>query len=138
MARSKRPRVFLETSVYIRFLTADDDSKYERVKQLFSDIESGAVQAATSSTVLLEVIYVLSKVYRFRHERVVQTIQGLCAMRSLIIVETTDTKRALEIWSSNKLPYGDCCIATEIPTGTLLATFDKDFQKIPNVNLYQW
>lgn len=137
MAKRSRPKVFIETSVFIRFLTRDDEQKFQTVYALFSAIESGEVRAATSNVVLLEVIYVLSRVYGFPQTKVMAAVKTLQSMRSLQLVEKTNSTDALLLWEQTKLPYGDCLIATQLPKNALLATFDKDFKKV-SVDLYKW
>ncbi len=136
MARKSKPRVFIETSAYIRFLTGDDTKKQALVIELFKQIEMGEVRAVTSNIVWLEIVYVLTKLYKFPRLKVAKVISELQDMRSLVTIEKTNTQAALALWRESRLPYGDCVIATQIPGHAELVTFDNDFNKIPGLELY--
>ena len=138
MARNKTPQIFLETSAVIRFFTRDDEHKFSQVVQLFTEIEAGRMRAVTSDIVILEILFVLHKLYGFSRKEISSAITKFIELRSLVIVETVNTKVAFSRWQLSNLPYGDCCIATQIPAGAQVATFDKDFTKIPDLVLYTW
>jgi len=134
-----KPVIFVETSVFVRFLTRDIEDKYQKVHNLIAAAESGSVKLVTSNIVWFEVIYVTTKIYKYPIIDVVTIMSRLRDTRSLTMVETTNTPSALSLWQKTKRPYGDCLIATQIPERAQLATFDKDFKKlVTKEKLWQW
>jgi predicted nucleic acid-binding protein len=51
---------FIDTNVFLRFLTRDDFAKAERVKALLEQAEKGEVELTTSESVISELVFVLS------------------------------------------------------------------------------
>lgn len=138
MARKRKSLVFLETSALVRFLVADDAAKAEQVTDLLARIERGELRAVTSNIVWFELLYVLTTIYDFPRAKTAVAIAQLQSLRSLSTLEETDSCRALELWRTTKLPYGDCVIALQVPPTAELVTFDRDFAKLDGVRLYRW
>lgn len=128
-------KVFLETSVFIRYFTQDNKEKHADCLKLFELIESGKIKPYTSNIVLLEIIFVLHRVYKFPKTEVLSAIGDLLKMRNLVLRERTDTRIALKYFADLNIKYADCLLATQIPAGATLVTYDSDFAKIPSVNL---
>jgi len=126
----KKQRIFLDTSVIIRFFTADDVKKFEDCKTLFEQIEEGVYVPYIANTVIMESVFVLTKLYAFPKDRVVKTIQSLLSMRNMTVVEKTDSTKALKLFSAHNVSFGDCMIASQVPAGVRLVTYDTDFSHL--------
>lgn len=126
-------KVFIETSVFIRFFTKDDQKRLEDTLRLFELIESGKIHPYISNVVIQEILFVLTKVYKFPKPEVLQDIQRALTLRNMTLIETTDTPKALSLFKRRSVKYGDCLIATQVPKGVQLATYDADFSKLANV-----
>lgn len=135
MRKAKVKKVFLETSVFIRYFTQDNKEKYADCLQLFELIESGKIKPYTSNIVLMEIIFILNKLYKFSKAEVLAAISELLRIRNLTLIERTDTKTALAHFADFNTKYADCLLSTQIPTGTSLVTYDADFAKIPAIKL---
>jgi len=127
-------KIFIDTSVFIRFLTKDDTSKYEECKDLFVSIEKGALRPYISQVVILEIIFVLTRLYSFPKAKVMDAIDEIYKLRNITVIEKTSTKKALKMFSAHKIKYQDCLIATQLPKNTALITYDKEFDKIINLS----
>lgn len=123
-------KVFLETSVFIRYLAADDDKKFKDCQKFFELIEKGKIRPYTSNIVILEILFVLTRLYRFAKKEALDAIEKLLDLRNLTLIETTNTKRAIEIFKQHNIKFPDCLIATQVPAGTKLVSYDADFSKI--------
>lgn len=126
----KKQRIFLDTSVIIRFLTADDAGKYEDCKTLFEMIERGAFVPYSANIVTMESIFVLTKLYKFPKDRVVKAMLSILSMRNMTIVEKTDSVKAIGLFSGKNVSFGDCMIAAQLPVGVRLVTYDADFSHL--------
>jgi predicted nucleic acid-binding protein len=51
---------FLDTNIFLRLLTRDDEEKATACLALFEQLETGAAEATTSTVVIAEICYVLS------------------------------------------------------------------------------
>lgn len=123
-------KAFVETSVFMRFLTADDPQKFKDCVALFDYIEQGKIRPYTSNIVILEILFLLIKLYKFPKTRVLEDIKKILNLRNITVIEKTNTKRALKLLETfNIKNYADCFIATQIPPKTILISFDQDFTK---------
>lgn len=128
-------KVFIDTSVFIRFLTQDDSEKFEDCFKFFELVEEGKFRAYISNIVILEIQFVLIKVYDFPKAKVLSDIGTLLGLRNLTLVEKTYTPKALSLYKKHNVKYADCLITTQLPTGTKLLTYDGEFSKIENLSL---
>jgi|GEM_PF-3442834 len=126
----KKQRIFLDTSVIIRFFTADDVKKFEDCTTLFEQIEEGVFVPYIANTVIMESVFVLMKLYTFPKDLVVKAIQSLLSMRNMTVVEKTDSTKALKLFSAHNVSFGDCMIASQVPVGVRLVTYDADFSHL--------
>lgn len=123
-------KVFIDSNIFIRYLTQDDPKKASDCIRLFEMIEQGQLRPYTSNIVILEIQFVLIKQYKFLKAGVIEDIRTLLSLRNLTLIEKTDTKAALLLYKKYNIKFGDCLIATQIPKGVKLVSYDKEFQKI--------
>ena len=133
MKRNNPPKIFIETSVVIRFLTKDDLKKYEDCVALFRQIETGDIRPYTSNIVVMEIVFVLTRLYKFSHNEVYLALQKFLKLRNLTLVEQTDTRQAVELWNKHHIKFGDCMIVAQIPKGVTLVTYDSDFKLFDDI-----
>lgn len=127
-------KVFLETSVVIRFLTRDDAKKYKDTSRLIEKIQEGKITPYTSNIVITEIIFVLTRLYQFSKDRVLAALTDFLALRNMVLIEKTDTKKAMHYFKKFSIKYTDCLIATQVPEEAVLITYDSDLQKISSLN----
>lgn len=128
-------KLFLDTNIFLRFTILEDQKSHNESKAIFLLFKDGVFRPYTSNIVLSELIYVLIKIYKQSKKEVIKKISIILKMRNLTLIEKTDTKAALELYKNLNIKLGDCMIATQIPKGTILCTYDEDFKKIPNLTV---
>ncbi len=133
--RSRSKRLFIETSVIVRFLTRDDPRKAGDCDALFVLIDQGSIRPYISNIVVLEMAYVLHRLYKFPRIVVADALERLLLLRNLTIVEKTNTKQALTSWTGGHSKYGDCLIASQVPPGVALVTYDRDFERFSGLSV---
>lgn len=129
----KSSKIFIDTNVFIRFLTKDVEDQYKDCAKLFEAVEEGRLRPYTSNIVLLEIYFILTTHYNFTKDEVSEAISIILQTRNLTLIEKTDTKKALMFFDMHKIKYADCLIATQIPKNVLLLTYDADFRKFPSL-----
>jgi len=130
----KTDKVFLETSVIIRYLTADDEKKFKDCLRLLEIIEKGKIRPYTSNIVIFEILFVLTKIYGFAKKEVLGGIKKILGLRNITLVETTNTREAIKLFEKYNIKYPDCLIATQVPQGAKLVSYDADFSKIDAIS----
>lgn len=127
-------KIFLDTNIFIRFLTRDDEEMFDECKRLFELILLGKIIPYTSNIVLLEITFILTRQYKFPKKEVRKDLEKLINLRNLTIIELADTKEALKLFGATNIKFSDCYIATQVPKGVTLITYDSDFRKIPSIS----
>ena len=126
-------KIFIDTSILIRFFTHDLQDKIVECERIFEIIKEGKIKPYISNVVYMELVFVLTRQYKFKKNIVVKALEDLLNIRNLTLIEKTNTKQALEFYKKNNIKYGDCLIATQVPKGVILVAYDKDFSKISSL-----
>ncbi len=124
---------FFDTNIWIRYFVGNDTAKAALCKKLLTDIENGKIRPYLSSIVLLEVYWVLTSVYKFPKQKVIAAIEIVLSIRGLVIVETSEFRRAFSLHQKTGVKLADCLIATQVGKGITLVTYDREFRKIPRL-----
>lgn len=128
-------KIFLDTSIFIRYLTQDSQEKYTVCSLLIDQIQTGTIKPYISNIVILETFFVLNRTYRFPRETILAMIDDMLALRNLTLIEVTKTKPALKLYQQHKIKFPDCLIVTQIPGGVTLVSYDHEFSKITSLSL---
>ena len=130
-------KVFLDTNFFLRFILEDHDQSKQCI-ELVEAIDRSVCTPYTSSIVFLELNYVLTspRIYQFSKKKSLRMITQLQKMRNLVLIEDMNFDRALEIYAKTNIKLGDCVIASQVPEDVLFCSFDKDFLKIKNMQVY--
>lgn len=128
-------KVFLDTNIFLRFYVKEDETSHSECVRLLNLCNQGSCRPYTSNIVISEVIYVLSRLYKFPKAEVLAAIDDLLNLRNLTVIEKTDTPRAIKLYKKNNLKIGDCMIATQVPVGVALCTYDADFSMLSELKI---
>lgn len=127
-------KIFLDSNIWLRFFV-HDNTQFDSVQKLIAAIENGQRLPYTSAIVLLEIAYVLKTAYKQPKDKINRYLKSMCSIRNMTVIDKTNTKKALEILEKTGVKFSDCLIASQIPNGATLATFDKDFLKIKGLTI---
>lgn len=122
--------IFLDTNVLLRYLIADQKEQFIHCRELIGKVRDGMIRPYLSSIVLLEVAYVLSSVYHVSRRAIAKDIATVLDLRGLVIVEETHFRHAFALHQKTGVKLADCLIATQVPAGVALVTYDRDFAKL--------
>lgn len=123
-------RVFVDTNVLVRYVIQDDIKKFEQVEDFFGAVSRGEVVLYLSSVVLLEMVFVLKSVYKKDIGLIMKVVKKLVKTRGCVLVNKTDLRLALEYLDKYKVKFSDCLIASSIPKGVRVFSYDEDFRKM--------
>ncbi len=122
----------IDTSVLLRFLTSNSLEKKEKFKRLIKDADKEKSILFIPLMVVIELVYVLEKIYKLPKEDVREKVESLEAL-SVVEVESEDVVlEALRIYIEEGLKFGDAMILAKSRTSGIkpVYTFDKkDFKK---------
>lgn len=128
-------KIFLDTNVWLRFLLKDQQQQFIWSEKLISAVEEGKFLPYVSAIVLLEIHYVLSKLYSIQKNKVDNIIRGILTTRNLVIVKKIDFKKAFDLSLNQNIKLSDCLIVANLPVNCQLITWDKQLKKIKNIKI---
>jgi len=126
---------FLETSILIRYLTKDDPEKAGRCEHLFKETEKGRIALYLTPLVVAEVIWVLSRVYRFQKTEIVDGLRRVLNTPHLLCDDQELLLQALELFRARPVSFIDAYHATVLPARgiTEFYSYDTDFDQISGI-----
>lgn len=118
---------FVDTNLFIRYLTNDDQTKAERVEILLKEAAAGKVQLVTAEMVLAEVVWVLESSYGLKSGQVAPLVRAILATSGLTVLNAPLVERALEHYETQNIDFIDGYIAAVMEKQgiTELYSFDR-------------
>jgi len=113
-----------DTNVVIRLLTADDPRQTEQARVLF-DTET----ILLPKSVLLEVAWVLRRLYHLRRAPIVQALDELVALPNVRCEDAPAIHQALE-WMRDGMDVADAFHLASSRSASRFATFDRRLAKM--------
>lgn len=120
-----------DTNVFIRFFIKDDIFQYKEVEKYFLLAQKGTIKIFVLSEVILEVEYVLRKVYKTSKSEISKNLSSLLKMSYLYVDKADLLISALKYYIKNNIDLVDALVYVESRERNLeILSFDKDFKKI--------
>ena len=120
----------LDTNVIIRFLTGDDEKLFAKSVAIFRKIERGETEAVILDTVLMEVLFVLTKLYGFPKSEVVRDLKALLTLPGVVNADKVVLAEALTIHEEKNLDFVDALICAKSRLqGYGFLSFDEKLKK---------
>lgn len=123
--------IALDTNILVRFITKDNAEQFQKVVDLFYQLEDKHRQAFVSMLVILETIWGLSHFYKIDRIQIIQNLLPLFNTRFLVIENSTELKSILIQAQHNTFNLPDLMIACRYKIADTLPifTFDKKASK---------
>ena len=131
-------RVFIDTNVFLRFLTQDDLDKAEKARRLFASAVAGEVVVETSLLVIAEIVWTLESFYGLPHDEVAELVTTILATPNLECPNKELLIEALLAYTERNVDFIDAYHAVLLGRrrDVSLATFDrKHFRRFPDLDL---
>lgn len=128
---------FIDTDVIIRLLTGDDPLKRLAAQSLFKQVERGELTIIAPDTVIADAVFVLAspRLYHIPRDQVRELLSPLVGIPHFRVQNKQSVLRALEIYASTKLDFGDTMIiaSMEEQESHILYSYDADFDRIKGI-----
>ncbi|HLB11371.1 MAG TPA: type II toxin-antitoxin system VapC family toxin [Dehalococcoidia bacterium] len=127
-----RRRLFVDTNVFLRFLTRDDPAKAEDCRALFQRAEQGEVDLVINDMVVAELVWTLRSYYRLPKQEVVESVRDILGMRSLRIPRKALLLEALGLYESLNVDFIDAYNAFDSRRKGVdgVCSYDEDFDRL--------
>ena len=125
---------FVDTNVFIRFLTGDDPVKAQRCKELLERANRGEVALITSESVIAEIVFILSskRLYNQSRSDIRARLYPIISIQGLKLAHRRMYLRALDIYEQNNLDFEDALTVAQMERQGLsqLYSYDEEFDKV--------
>jgi predicted nucleic-acid-binding protein len=126
-------RVFVDTNVFLRFFTQDDQGQHERAARLFLDAEGGLFELVTGPPVFFELAWTLRSAYKQKREKVIDVLERMLSLQSMTVTDATLVTTALKMAKDGNQEFADAYVAASalLSKARAVASFNqKNFEKL--------
>lgn len=131
-------KAFVDTNILLRLLVRDDEAQHAACVSLLREAKRRGVTLHLLPVALLEVVWVLEKVYRYPRPRVREIVEAVLNTPELKVEKDSVFRRALAAYEGGGIKFADALMAHWGLDGELSAvyTFDvKEFKKIDGLEV---
>ena len=130
-------QLFLDTNVFLRFLTADQEQMAEDCRRLFERAEDGEFQLHTSHLALAEIVWTLQSYYRVPRGEVAAMLRDLLALRSLRVDQKEMLREVVDLYASTNVDFIDAYHALDVRRRGIdrICSYDRDFDSLAMVRV---
>lgn len=127
----------IDTSLLLRFLTKDSPEKRDRFKRLIKDTVEKKGLLLIPLMVVVELVYVLEKIYRLPKGEVREKVESLETLPGVEIESEKIVLEAVKIYAEENLKFGDAMIFAKSRVSGIkpVYTFDRDFKRFPEAEM---
>lgn len=104
-------RCFVDTNLFIRYLTNDDPILADRVELLLDSAATGSAQLVTTELVMAESVWVLESSYHLDHAQIASLIRGILATPGMEVINGDLVGKALVMYELQNIDFVDAYIA---------------------------
>ena len=128
-------KTFIDTNIFLRYLTKDDPSKYVKCREIFKKAIEGKVELATSGIVIAELIWTLLSYYRVQKADVIEKISIIVSTDNLYIPDKDVITDALVLYSRKNIDYIDAYNAIFMKRYGFeeIYSYDEDFDAVEDI-----
>jgi predicted nucleic acid-binding protein len=101
---------FIDTNLFIRYLTNDDPQKADRVERLLDQAVKGDIKLITAEIVLAEVVWVLESYYNLEKTRIAEMLKAILSTTGLEVLNGRIVESALQYYSLQNIDFVDAYI----------------------------
>ena len=122
---------FPDTNVVIRYLIKDDLNQYITAEAFFAQVLNGATKAVILEGVLVECVYILTKIYKVPRKEAAVRLADLLLYKGIQNRDREELRAALNLFAEKNLDIVDCILCAKAwKNAALLFTFDEGLKKI--------
>ena len=132
-------KLFVDTNVFLRFLTNDDPVKAKRAETLFRQATKGHVQLLTSLLVIAEIVWTLESFYHLSKADIASKVETILHTPNLLCPEAEIIVMALDLYVQENMDFIDAFHAYDLQARGLsqIATYDrKHFNHVLWLEIY--
>jgi predicted nucleic acid-binding protein len=126
---------FVDTNIFLRYLTKDDPPKYEKCREMFKRAMHGEIGIATSGMVIAELVWTLQSYYKVAKAEVIEKVSVILGTENLFIPDKDVLADALVLYGRKNIDFIDAYNAVFMKYHGLreIYSYDEDFEMIEDI-----
>jgi predicted nucleic-acid-binding protein len=124
---------FVDTNLFVRYLTDDDAEKADRVEALLGEASEGKVRLVTADLVLVELIWVLESSYDMKPGEITPMIRSILATPGLEVINGALMARALDHYEAKNIDIVDGYIAASMEKLNIADVYSFDRKHLSRI-----
>jgi len=129
--------IALDTNVLVRLLVGDDEAQAHRAKLLFDAAAAARDALWVCDTVLVELVWTLSRSYGRTRAEIVTALRALSSNATITLESAVALAAATDAYEQGSADFADCLLCTKAAMAGFdqVATFDRGMRGLPNAKL---
>ncbi len=126
---------FVDTNIFLRYLTKDDPEKYEKCREMFKRVVKGEITLSTSAMVIAELIWTLQSYYKVPKAEVIEKATVIVGTKNLSIPDKDIVADALVLYARKNIDFIDAYNAVFMRYHGIrdIYSYDEDFELIEDI-----
>ena len=126
---------FVDTNIFLRYLTKDYPSKYEKCKEMFKKAVKGEIAITTSGMVIAELVWTLLSYYKVPKAEVIEKVTVIVGTKNLSIPDKRIVADALVLYGRKNIDFIDAYNAIFMRYHGLreIYSYDEDFELMEDI-----
>lgn len=125
-------KIFIDSNVFLRFFTHDDEGQHEQAVDLFNKADAGNIGLVTGPPVLFEIAWTMRSAYDLSRDKVLDVLSAIMALKGLTLLDMDLVSEAISLAKSSNQEFADAYVcASALKARAEIATFNKKhFQRL--------
>ncbi|GAH67563.1 unnamed protein product, partial [marine sediment metagenome] len=121
--------IFLDTNIFLRFFLKENESMFQRLEKLFYEIISGNIIGVSNAMIIAEVVWVLSRSYKWNKEKICDNIEFILSTPNIRFKDKVILVNAISIYKEKNIGFIDAYNYSYMKANgiTEIYSFDRDF-----------
>ena len=128
---------FVDTNIFLRYLTQDNPKAAQACYELFQKAQRQELLLTTSEAIIAEVVYVLAgkATYGLSPQDIRARLYPLLSIRGLKLTHRRMFLRALDLFATYKLDFEDALAVAQMERQriTEIFSYDREFNRVSTV-----
>lgn len=122
---------FVDTNIFLRYLTGDDPEQAPRARRLLERSERGEEQLVTTALTIAEIVWVLESVYELDRASIRAKVVAILGLSGLTVEDGETLLQAIVWYEEKNVDFADAYGAAWMDRRGLdeVYTFDRDFDR---------
>lgn len=127
--------IFLDTNIFLRYFLKENEAVFRRLEKLFSEIILGNIIGVANAMIIAEVIWVLSRSYKWNKEKICDNIELILITPNIRFKDKAILVNAVNVYKEKNISFIDAYNYSFIRANgvTEIYSFDRDFDELQDV-----